>query len=478
MINTVRITVLVLTSMVFTYWANAQNFVPNPGFESIKKKPCFFLYYPPRDTATQNINIYLNDWYTPTGGTPDPWSYSDTINDTRCTQNLKGLGVSARTGQSCIGLYTGANKFRSPFLRPTYREYIQTQLKQPLRQGGIYYAELYVLRSPYSGSVTNNLGIYFSKQAIFLKETDWQHYGAVLPVSPQINQTQLITDAKKWQRISGCFIAQEDYEYITVGNFYDDNHTKLQAVFGLRDDYPYYLIDDVSVVEAGIDKIPVPFKAYSNTTLCGNQSLRLQLTESPTIIYHWQDGTVSPSYTVSQSGLYSVTATAGLCSVTDSIRVTIEPPVHLPADTVLCQGQTLTLAPDYPTKRGFQWSDGSRDSTLTVSQAGTYSVRVPSAFCNLTDTITVRYEDCPGVVPNVFTPNGDGKNDAFVIPNIQSRPWGLEVYNRWGKRVYRALPYANDWRAEDVPSGLYYYGLFNEDLKRTIKGWVNVIKDK
>ena len=80
-------------------------------------------------------------------------------------------------------------------------------------------------------------------------------------------------------------------------------------------------------------------------------------------------------------------------------------------------------------------------------------------------------------LPTGFTPNGDGKNDAFVIPNIESRPWGLEVYNRWGKRVYRALPYANDWRAEDVPSGLYYYGLFNEDLKRTIKGWVSVIKE-
>ncbi len=105
-------------------------------------------------------------------------------------------------------------------------------------------------------------------------------------------------------------------------------------------------------------------------------------------------------------------------------------------------------------------------------------MRVPSAFCPIADTITVRYDDCPGAVPNVFTPNGDGKNDAFVIPNIQSRPWRLDVYNRWGRRVYAALPYANDWRAEDVPSGVYYYGLTNDDLKRTIKGWVTVIKEE
>jgi gliding motility-associated-like protein len=60
-------------------------------------------------------------------------------------------------------------------------------------------------------------------------------------------------------------------------------------------------------------------------------------------------------------------------------------------------------------------------------------------------------------IPNVFTPNGDGTNDLFVIRNLtlyNYRP--VVIYNRWGRIVYQNNQYNNDWDGGNVPDGVYY----------------------
>ncbi len=69
--------------------------------------------------------------------------------------------------------------------------------------------------------------------------------------------------------------------------------------------------------------------------------------------------------------------------------------------------------------------------------------------------------------PNVFTPNGDGVNDAFVIPcftgpNAQDfLDNEVIILNQWGDEVFRGDNYQNDWQGtydgEDLPGGTYYY---------------------
>ncbi len=69
-------------------------------------------------------------------------------------------------------------------------------------------------------------------------------------------------------------------------------------------------------------------------------------------------------------------------------------------------------------------------------------------------------------IPDGFSPNGDGINDFFVIENAGAREVNLEVYNRWGNRVYRSADYKNNWNGkctegihigDDLPVGTYYY---------------------
>ncbi|WP_029277763.1 tandem-95 repeat protein [Pedobacter borealis] len=70
-------------------------------------------------------------------------------------------------------------------------------------------------------------------------------------------------------------------------------------------------------------------------------------------------------------------------------------------------------------------------------------------------------------IPGGFSPNGDGVNDKFVIENTEGKRISLEVFNRWGNRVYRSVDYKNDWDGrsnegirvggDDLPEGTYFY---------------------
>ncbi|MGF1533429.1 MAG: PKD domain-containing protein [Bernardetiaceae bacterium] len=73
---------------------------------------------------------------------------------------------------------------------------------------------------------------------------------------------------------------------------------------------------------------------------------------------------------------------------------------------------------------------------------------------------------------NVLTPNGDGKNDRFIIDTSRSG-WQLHVFDRWGGEVFRSDDYQNDW-GDDLKSGAYFYRLVSPE-GFACKGWVHVL---
>ena len=86
-------------------------------------------------------------------------------------------------------------------------------------------------------------------------------------------------------------------------------------------------------------------------------------------------------------------------------------------------------------------------------------------------------------LPEGFSPNGDGRNDKFVIVGIENYPNNfLEVYNRWGSRIYTKSGYLNEWDGTSensmnvgggaLPSGVYFYIINLGDGSKVIKGYI------
>ena len=75
----------------------------------------------------------------------------------------------------------------------------------------------------------------------------------------------------------------------------------------------------------------------------------------------------------------------------------------------------------------------------------------------------------PVVIPNVMTPNGDNKNDLFVIKNLMEWEYKeLIIVNRWGQVVYYNYNYQNDWDGGSVSDGVYF-GVLNISYKDMIE---------
>jgi gliding motility-associated-like protein len=101
---------------------------------------------------------------------------------------------------------------------------------------------------------------------------------------------------------------------------------------------------------------------------------------------------------------------------------------------------------------------------------------------NCADTIAINVISTNLVIPNIFTPNNDGKNDLFVIGALESYPGSqLLIFNRWGNEVYRADNYLNNWNGSGLAEGTYYYILNRREHTgdiTTFKGWVFLKRSK
>ncbi|MCC6767995.1 MAG: gliding motility-associated C-terminal domain-containing protein, partial [Bacteroidia bacterium] len=107
-------------------------------------------------------------------------------------------------------------------------------------------------------------------------------------------------------------------------------------------------------------------------------------------------------------------------------------------------------------------SNAEQNPSYAYPAAGTFTVRLVITDANgCTDTTETAYVISNQVaIPNSFTPNGDGKNDLFVIKGLEGFPDSdLKIFNRWGNEVFASNAYTNDWDGGDAPDGVYFYVL-------------------
>ena len=224
---------------------------------------------------------------------------------------------------------------------------------------------------------------------------------------------------------------------------------------------------------------------------CANQKTAV-VADSGFSSYKWQTGSVQQFITPTASGYYDLTVKdQNGCSKTDSIYVNVKPlPIIKISDNktdtlAFCADSNVTLTASttnpVPAIKSYLWQNGDTTSTygpLPHSYPDVYWVKITGDNgCVNSDTI---YADCtPYVwVPNVFTPNNDPQhlNEVFFVKGLKPDKWTLDIYNRWGGRVYYKKNYDNSWDGTGLDDGVYYYYLQHTQNKANIKGWVEIVR--
>jgi gliding motility-associated-like protein len=194
------------------------------------------------------------------------------------------------------------------------------------------------------------------------------------------------------------------------------------------------------------------------------------------------------TYFVYQAGMFKVVAQVGQCVFTDSLRVRFDDSLHvtLLKDTTLCNGEDFALQP-LGNADSYLWQDGSTGSAYHPTVNGTYTV-VATNGCG-TDTLSAIVDftacSCQLMLPNAFTPDGDGRNDRFrPLHACDMSEFEMNIYDRFGVRVFHGADPEAGWDgyfgAIKAPPGVYVWTVrfFNTTAKQPVfrKGTVVLIR--
>ncbi len=240
----------------------------------------------------------------------------------------------------------------------------------------------------------------------------------------------------------------------------------------------------------------------------GCLGLPVQFTDRSTAVsnnissWNWSfgDGNVStlqnPVHQYQSSGTFAVkmnVTTAEGCSseiLEKEITVYPIPVVNAGPDQFLLQGGQVTLkgsalgSSDYV----YTWTPATWLNNPSIPQPVskaesdiTYRLTVTAeGGCTAFDEVFVKLLLKP-IIPNAFSPNGDGINETWIIRYIESYPGAtVQIFDRYGKSVFFSTGYNNPWNGTlggtPVPTGVYYYIVNPKNGLEPITGSVTVIR--
>lgn len=235
----------------------------------------------------------------------------------------------------------------------------------------------------------------------------------------------------------------------------------------------------------------------SNSPICEGDTLFLSSVVNTNYVYNWygpanfsstQSNTYIPSADTSKSGIYYGAFYNGYCygPVSNVLAMVIPYPIMSATnDTTACDDFPLTL--NCQSNNGnYLWSNGSTNSSIAVTQTGTYWVTSQNGACSVTDSIHVTMVTCNGAQINVFSPNGDGVNDIFMFREPGIKNVRCEIVNRWGELVGKFEGPENGWNGTNLASnsicqeGTYFYVAEItriDGASRVVKGFLTLVRN-
>ncbi len=169
------------------------------------------------------------------------------------------------------------------------------------------------------------------------------------------------------------------------------------------------------------------------------------------------------------TGQYPETfTTVGGCDSVVTLYLTVTAQIDTTISAEICEGETYNL--------------GSQ----IISTSGIYYDSLSTAGgCDSIVRLELSVLDCEALfeISNVCTPNDDGKNDTWRVSDLsQIEGCTVQIFNRWGHKLYETTEYQNEWAGETqdgeaLPDGVYYYVITCDD-DRLYQGVINLMRFK
>ncbi len=218
--------------------------------------------------------------------------------------------------------------------------------------------------------------------------------------------------------------------------------------------------------------------------------------------YHWSFKNTDssflkdPTYRYTDSGLaytqFYFFDQNGCVSDTASKQILVHPfpKLIMQNNNGVLEGGKISLEPlyYYGSSLQFRWSPSTYlNNTTTASPISTPSNDITyfltltgAGSCSVTNSIKLTVFKTP-IIPNVFSPNGDGIHDTWKIQYLISYPNAdIRIFNRNGQVVFQSIGYSKEWdgtmNGKPVPIGVYYYIIDSKSGRPYFSGSVTVIR--
>ena len=202
--------------------------------------------------------------------------------------------------------------------------------------------------------------------------------------------------------------------------------------------------------------------------------------------YAWSTGESGSTIVVSptSSTVYSVSITSGTCTEILSATVdAIAPYTYDLVDSLFMSLNDTEILIGPPGSFTYNWFpdeqiDNAQGASVLLTAAESHTLYVQATHetgCVILDSVVIVVIDLS--IPDGISPNGDGVNELFIIPQLYNLDASISIWNRWGDLVFKSDRYENNWDgtcktslclgSSSLPEGTYFYSIGVRDINFT-----------